>query len=132
VTGPSLAISDGASDAGHHWPITGNRDGDLVETKVGTGTDIPKSILASRLYERIGVALQKGNAQGILAFRYAEMDQPEDMEAAKRDAVMDKLTTKTILSLATCDADLKALAEEHPGADNAEIALAALQGRGRT
>jgi hypothetical protein len=82
---------------------------DLVETKVGTGSDIPKSILASRLYERIGVALQKGNAQGILAFRYAEMDQPEDMEAAKRDAVMDKLTTKTVLSLATCDADLQAL-----------------------
>ena len=39
---------------------------------------------------------------------------------------MDKLTTKTILSLATCDADLKALVEEHPGADIAEVALAAL------
>ena len=66
--------------------------------------------------------------ESILAFRYAEMDLPEDMEAAKRDAVMDKLTTKTIFSLATCDADLKALAEEHPGADNAEVALAALAG----
>ena len=63
---------------------------------------------ASRLLERIGVALQKGNAQGILDFRYKEIDAPEN---AEYDAVIGALNTK-LLSLADCDADLLDDADE--------------------
>ncbi len=47
--------------------------------------------------------LKKGNAQGILDFRYKEVDAPEN---AEYDAVIGALDTK-LLSLADCDADLR-------------------------
>ncbi len=66
--------------------------------------DTPKPVHSSRLFERIGVALQKGNAQGILdTFRYKEVDTPENVEY---DAVIGALNTK-LQSLADCDADLR-------------------------
>ena len=71
----------------------------------GFDRETPKSVHASRLYERISVALQQSNAQAILDFRYAEIDVPE---AAQHDAVMGVLNTK-LLSLADCDADLLAV-----------------------
>ncbi len=55
---------------------------------------------SSRLFERIGVALQKGNTQGILDFRYKEVDVPE---YAEYYAVIGAHNTK-LLSLANCDA----------------------------
>jgi hypothetical protein len=78
---------------------------ELVDIKDDTGLEkeTPKSVHASRLYERIGVALQRGNAQGILDFRYSEVDAPE---TAEHDAVIEALNTK-FLSLADCDADLR-------------------------
>jgi hypothetical protein len=65
----------------------------LVDRKEEDGfdRDTPKSVHASRLFERIGVALQKGNAQGILDFRYKEIDAPEN---AEYDAVIGALNTK--------------------------------------
>jgi hypothetical protein len=77
---------------------------ELIDIKDDSGFDreTPKSVHASRLYERISVALQQSNAQAILDFRYAEIDVPE---AAQHDAVMGVLNTK-LLSLADCDADL--------------------------
>jgi hypothetical protein len=79
----------------------------LVDRKEEDGfdRDTPKSVHASRLFERIGVALQKGNAQGILDFRYKEIDAPENANIAEYDAVIGALNTK-LLSLADCDADL--------------------------
>ena len=83
---------------------------ELVDRKEDSGSDwdTPKSVHASRLFERIGVALQQGNAQGILDFRYKEIDAPEN---AEYDAVMGALNTK-LLSLADCDADLIDEADE--------------------
>ena len=80
---------------------------ELIDIKDDSGFDreTPKSVHASRLYERISVALQQSNAQAILDFRYAEIDVPE---AAQHDAVMEVLNTK-LLSLADCDADLLAV-----------------------
>jgi hypothetical protein len=80
---------------------------ELIDIKDDSGFDreTPKSVHASRLYERISVALQQSNAQAILDFRYAEIDVPE---AAQHDAVMGVLNTK-LLSLADCDADLLAV-----------------------
>ena len=40
---------------------------ELVNNKYSESQAVPKSVLASRLYERVGVALQKGNAHGILS-----------------------------------------------------------------
>jgi hypothetical protein len=82
---------------------------ELVDNKYSESQAVPKSVLASRLYERIGVALQKGNAQGILSFRYTEIDVPEG-DNAKQDAVMAALYTR-LLSLADCDADLASVAD---------------------
>jgi hypothetical protein len=70
---------------------------------------IHQSLHTSRLFERIGVALQQGNAQGILDFRYKKIDAPEN---AEYDAVMGALNTK-LLSLAECDADLIEDADEN-------------------
>ena len=76
------------------------------------------------MYERIGVALQKGNAQGILSFRYAEIDVPEG-ENVKQDAVMGALYTG-LLSLANCDTDLASAADGTQVAEAAPLALAAV------
>ena len=77
---------------------------ELIDIKDDSGFEweTPKSVHASRLYERISAALQQSNAQAILDFRYAEIDVPE---AIQHDAVLEVLSTK-LLSLADCDADL--------------------------
>ena len=71
------------------------------------------------------MALQRGNrdAQGILDFRYLEIDAPE---TAEQDAVIGSLYSR-ILSLADCDVDLRiadALADGVEGAE--QVALAAV------
>ena len=93
---------------------------ELVDNKYSESQAVPKSVLASRLYERIGVALQKGNAQGILSFRYTEIDVPEG-DNAKQDAVMGALYTG-LLSLADCDADLASAADGTQVAEAAPLA----------
>jgi len=100
---------------------------DLIDIKddAGLEKETPKSVHASRLYERIGVALQRGNAQGILDFRYLEIDAPE---TAEQDAVIGSLYSR-ILSLADCDVDLRiadALADGVEGALAEQVALAAV------
>jgi hypothetical protein len=64
---------------------------ELVDRKWDSGFDCdsPKSVYSSRLFERIGVALQKGNAQGILDFRF-KVCAPEN---AEYDAVIRAWST---------------------------------------
>ena len=63
---------------------------ELVDRKEDSGSDwdTPKSVHRVCLFERIGVALQ-----GILDFRYKEIEAPEN---AEYDAVMGALNTKLL------------------------------------
>ena len=96
---PACAEGEGALDLGFQK---------FLQQRIDDGWFInptrPKSVVAAEVYARLSTALQRGNADGVINWRYAECG--EAIHDADSDPIRAALNSPAI-DLRTCDMDLR-------------------------